>query len=228
MVDAKVPCIELDMVRECMIAAIEDYKAKREALPQKIIVYRKGESEAQVSNIRQEEVEGCWEAFTEFHRQDGGTWQPDEFAYVMHNKHSGFKFTTKKKTNPPLGTFIIGGELFPKYQFSLQSHQTELAAIRAPLYTVVNGEQMFDDEVGTTAFTSWQELIELSYQLSGLFTNWAGMHPVPAVAKYALEAAKRIGDLGLEDQEYGNFVETVRRTNMRFGEEGRPPPNYYL
>jgi hypothetical protein len=224
-INPQVPCIEGDIVRECMLAAITDYHAKRGTMPKKIVVYRKGESEGQVQNIREEEVEACWDAFD---GQQGGRWQPDEFAYVMHNKHSGFKFTTKKKSNPPLGTVVQGKLFSSKYQFSLQSHQTTLAPVRAPLYTIINGAQMFekDDAGEVTTFTSVEELIKLSFKLSGLFVNWAGMHPVPAVAKYALDAAKKVSDVGFSPQDYADFVQNVERANRHYGP--RAPPIWFL
>jgi hypothetical protein len=208
----------------------------------KVVVYRKGESEAQQKNVFEEEVEcGCWEAFRdeEFAQHNGGEsepWVPEVFAYVMHNNHSGYKFTTHDKTNPPLGTLVCyPGEkdgLLPDYQFSLQSHQTTLAPINATLYTFINGSQMLDGG-GAYPGDMVAPFAELTLDLSSLFCNWPGMHPKPAVAKYAFQAAKQVAevlDTGSDDfaSEYSAFLANVETTNAHWDQNGRAPPNWFL
>ena len=117
-------------------------------MPKKIVVFRKGESEGQKDRIREDEVSGCWEAFQEIDEN----WEPSLFTYIMWNKHSGIRFSTMDFKNPAPGT-LIHGSVTSKWQFSLQSHQTSLAAINAPLYTIINAPQMLEKKKVRLAWT---------------------------------------------------------------------------
>ena len=219
---------ESSVLRECMLEVLEDFRRCQGRLPEKIVVFRKGESEGQKDSIRQDEVSGCWEAFQEIDEN----WEPSLFTYIMWTKHSGIRFSTTDDKNPPPRTLVQGG-VTSQWQFSLQSHQTTLAAINAPLYTIINAPQMLEKKNKEPVEVPhdrdpenpWMiELPLLTLRLSALYVNYSGMHPVPAIARFAFDAAKKIGECSMSPDQFGRFKELVREDNQRPGSR----PNYYL
>jgi hypothetical protein len=91
----KQPSIDADTVKECLKAALEDCHHRTGVLPQNVIVYRCGDSDGQVENIRKEEVEdGCWEAFKDAKIQQlQPEWEPGGFAYIMVSAHTAWWHT---------------------------------------------------------------------------------------------------------------------------------------
>jgi hypothetical protein len=116
----------------------------------------------------------------------------------------------------------VRGETIKRNQFSLQSHQTKLAAINAPLYTIINWPEMLEGVDFPDAVVS--DLTVLALGLCALYTNWAGMHPKPAVCKYAMDAARQVGELGMDANEYSAFVKNIEASNH----SACPTPNWFL
>ena len=68
------------------------------------------------------------------------------------------------------------------------------------------------------------ELSLLAFRLSALYVNYSGMHPMPAIARFAFDAAKKIGECAMSPDEFSRFQELVQQDNRRPGAR----PNYYL
>ncbi|XP_071451849.1 piwi-like protein Siwi [Hetaerina americana] len=147
-------------------------------LPKKIVLYRDGVGEGQITYVFQHEVELLKQRLAAI--------------YKGHNFHLAFIVITKRintrffanTNNPPSGTVVDDVITLPhRYDFFLVSQSVKQGTVSPTSYNVIF------DNVGLTP----DKLQRLTYKLTHLYFNWSGTVRVPAPCQYAHKLAYLVG-----------------------------------
>jgi hypothetical protein len=163
----------------------------------------------------------------------------------MFNRHSGIKYTTVQNKNPPMGLLVPGRQWefnLQAHQTNLGQMKAPMCVLHCDVFICSSHLYAFcsllllfytsHNSTGRYTIINWKEMLResaevprkeiphlqsLTYQLCALYTNWPGMHPVPAIAKYTDNAAKQVAACNFSADEYDTF-----RSNMqRVTDEGK-------
>jgi len=169
-------------LKVCMQAALKNYHAVNNVLPERIIVYRDGVGDGQLETVFQHEVSqltGCFASV-------GEAYAP-KFAVIVVKKRINsrfFSFDRNQFGNPPPGTIIDTEATRPEwYDFFLVSQSVRQGTVSPTHFNVI-----YD----TTGFKP-DHLQRLSYKLCHLYYNWPGTIRVPAPCQYAHKMAFLVG-----------------------------------
>ncbi|CAE6438640.1 unnamed protein product, partial [Rhizoctonia solani] len=142
---------------DMMVERINAFKAKNNALPQRILFFRDGVSEGQFLTVRDDELPKVNAAFAKFKERDGKPYKPKLTILIAGKRHHTRFFPTKNedadKGNCKPGTVVDRGvSAVYDFDFYLQSHAGIQGTTRPTHYTVVHDENRFkaDDLQGLT------------------------------------------------------------------------------
>ncbi|KAG8224464.1 hypothetical protein J437_LFUL003187 [Ladona fulva] len=162
-----------------IIKALHKYKTYNNGhLPSKIIIYRDGVGEGQVTYVIQHEVEMLKKKLQAVYESTAY-----HMAFIIITKRINTRIFTEDR-NPPSGTIVDDVITLPhRYDFFLVSQSVRQGTVSPTSYNV-----LFDN-VGLTP----DRLQRLTYKLCHLYFNWSGTVRVPAPCQYAHKLAYLVG-----------------------------------
>lgn len=158
--------------------ALVKYKAKNNALPSCIIVYRDGVGEGQISHVHKTEVRLLQTACEQIY---GPGSVP--FAFVIVTKRISARFFApghKGPENPRPGTIIDTVVTDPtKYDFFLVSQHVRQGTVTPTHYQVIEDTLRLPPDI----------MQRLTFKLTHMYYNWSGTVRVPAPCQLAHKLA---------------------------------------
>lgn len=175
--------------------ALQKYKEKCNAFPEKIIFYRDGVGEGQIPVLMEQEVDPMLRLLDKFYK---GT----KFAYILVNKRTNarfFKQSGDRFFNPKPGTivdrvvtsheyceYVLAPNLFcivylpfSSFSFFLVAQNVGQGTVTPTHYTIlVNSTGLSTDRIQI-----------LTFKMCHLYFNWSGTVRIPAVSQYAKKLA---------------------------------------
>ncbi|XP_074604111.1 piwi-like protein 1 [Brevipalpus obovatus] len=170
-----------------LIGGLKEYRELNGKLPDRLVVYRDGVGEGQISHVYDFEVAQIREALNSVAEQDG-TRDQMKWAFIIVTKRINTKFFHKvgdrSVENPPPGT-VVDTVVTRKDRtdFYLISQSVRQGTVNPTMYTVVT-----DD-------TQWDPIHHqlMANKLCHLYFNWAGTISTPAPCQYAHKLAYLTG-----------------------------------
>lgn len=164
-----------DAVRSFILLTCYNFRKNSSAFPDKIIIYRNGESEGQIPNIFKEEIPNIKKKLSEEIYTQGNL----KMAYILVSKKVNTRFFMGDR-NPPPGTVIDDVVTLPeRYDFYIVSQCVRQGAVAPTYYNVI------EDSIRLPA----DRLQMLTYKLCHMYYNWSGTVRVPAPCQYAQKLA---------------------------------------
>ncbi|KAG8224465.1 hypothetical protein J437_LFUL003188 [Ladona fulva] len=162
-----------------IIKALHKYKAYNQgSLPKKIVIYRDGVGEGQVTYVVQHEVELLKQQMAKIY--EGRQYN---MVFIIVTKRINTRLFDNGR-NPPPGTVVDDVITLPhRYDFFLVSQSVKQGTVSPTSYNVVH------DNGGLTP----DRLQRLTYKLTHLYFNWSGTVRVPAPCQYAHKLAYLVG-----------------------------------
>lgn len=186
-----------DGLKMCMKAALSKYHEVNQCLPDRVVVFRDGVGDGQISTVQEFEVSQMKEAFSMF----GESYSPKMVVVVVQKRISTRIFqrgTAKGLGNPPPGTVV--DHTFTRkgwYDFFLVSQHVRQGTVTPTHFVVVSDTSGFKPD----------HIQRLAYKLTHMYYNWPGTIRVPAPCQYAHKLAYLVGQslhrdpsLGLADR----------------------------
>ncbi|XP_065176641.1 piwi-like protein 1 [Sycon ciliatum] len=171
----------VDGLRGCLMDAIRNYHEINHTLPDRIVVFRDGVGDGQMSTVRDYEVRQLVECFKHF----GDNYKP-RMAMVIVQKRISTRvfFRGHQLENPPPGT-VVDHTVTRKdvYDFFLVSQHVRQGTVTPTHYTVVHD---------TTGFQA-NHMQRLAYKMTHMYYNWPGTIRAPAPCQYAHKLAFLVG-----------------------------------
>ncbi|XP_046396962.1 piwi-like protein Siwi isoform X2 [Ischnura elegans] len=147
-------------------------------LPRKIVLYRDGVGEGQITYVFQHEVELLKQRLTEIYKGNHF-----HLAFIVITKRINTRFFAEGG-NPPSGTVVDDVITLPhRYDFFLVSQSVKQGTVSPTSYNVIF------DNLGLTP----DKLQRLTFKLTHLYFNWSGTVRVPAPCQYAHKLAYLVG-----------------------------------
>jgi aubergine-like protein len=166
----------------CMQAALKNYHAINNILPERIIVFRDGVGDGQLETVHLHEVRQLTDCFQAM----GAEYSP-KFAVIVVKKRINSRFFLSDRnqvSNPPPGTIIDTEATRPEwYDFFLVSQSVRQGTVSPTHFNVI-----YD----TTGLKP-DHMQRLAYKLCHLYYNWPGTIRVPAPCQYAHKMAFLVG-----------------------------------
>jgi eukaryotic translation initiation factor 2C len=108
---------------DMMVERLNAFKAKNNALPQRVLFFRDGVSEGQFLTVQKEELPEVRAAFAKFKDKDGKPYNPKLTILIAGKRHNTRFYPTKNedadKGNCKPGTVVDrGGEYLEAYYYS--------------------------------------------------------------------------------------------------------------
>ncbi|KAG9313176.1 putative argonaute-like protein [Chiua virens] len=183
-----------------MIERLKFYQNRNDGeLPERILVYRNGISDSQISCLLSTEVPAMKEAFQTFNTSSTPYSPKMTIVICSKNRRTGTWFGVDGATdgNPEAGTVVDSDVTSAnKFEFYLQAHGTAKGTARPTLYTVIY------DEIGVTA----DEIQGATHALCYMYAPATHAVSLVAPAYYADLASKR-GRCYLRGHFYGHIME---------------------
>ncbi|KAI6656672.1 piwi B [Oopsacas minuta] len=171
----------VDGLKTCLVAALRKYHDCNGVLPERIIVYRDGVGDGQMSTVNDYEVPqllSCFESFLDYH---------PKFATVVVQKRINTRIFVQiggAADNAPPGSIVDHTiTRMGWYDFFLVSQHVRQGTVTPTHYNVV-----YD-----TSGLKPDHMQRLSYKLTHLYYNWPGTVRVPAPCQYAHKLAFLVG-----------------------------------
>lgn len=172
----------MDGLKMCMAAALKKYHEINGALPTRIVIYRDGVGDGQLSAVFEHEIPQLIECF-----KTAGTDYNPGCAVIVVKKRINSRFfdaTGQNLANPPPGTVIDSAVTRPEwYDFFLVSQSVRQGTVTPTHYNIVW------DSTGLKV----DHFQRLTYKLCHLYYNWPGTIRVPAPCQYAHKLAFLVG-----------------------------------
>ncbi|EFN76064.1 Piwi-like protein 1 [Harpegnathos saltator] len=150
------------------------YQAHNRTLPARILIYRDGVGEGQVSLVLQREIVDLRKKLNELY---GGEKYRMSFIIVTKRVNTRFFFN---KQNPPTGTVVDDVVTSPiKYDFFIVSQQVRNGTVTPTLYSVIYDNINLDPD----------KMQRLTYKLTHMYFNCTNTVRVPAPCHYAHKLA---------------------------------------
>jgi aubergine-like protein len=162
------------MVKE---ALARYYATNDSTKPDCIIIYRDGVGTSQFQTVVNDEIPQVVEGIKNF----DPAWKP-QLVCVLVNKRVNNRFFYEDR-NPPPGTLVDSGPVWPFYNFFMFSQNTISGTSTPTQYSVVYDESQIRPET----------LQLLTYRLCHMYYNWTGGIRVPAPCQYAHKLAFLVG-----------------------------------
>lgn len=178
----------VDSLLICMKAALTSYNSINGALPQKILVYRDGVGDGQISAVIQHEVaqiKNCVNMF--YGTGTSESIKPAQLGVIIVRKRINTKIFIRNSSgisNPLPGT-IVDNTITrnERPNFYLVSQCVGQGTVNPTHYIIALNESGLNVD----------QIQRLSYKLTHLYANWAGTIRVPAPCQYAHKLAYLAG-----------------------------------
>lgn len=165
-----------------MRKALRAYYDEHQELPDRIMIYRDGVGDGQLSYVQTVEVEGIRKELEDIYEKRSKGVKP-KWAYVIVNKRLNTRFF-KGNFNPQPGTVIDDVVTLPdRHDFFLISQSVNQGTVSPTSYTVLN------NNIGL----STDKLQMLTYKWTHCYYNWSGTTRVPGVCMLAKKLAGLVG-----------------------------------
>ncbi|CAF1161007.1 unnamed protein product [Adineta ricciae] len=172
----------IDGLTRCMADALREYHRNNDCLPEKIVIYRDGVGDGQLSVVAEHELRQIIETFPKI--SEG--YEP-KLAVVVVKKRGNTRFFQqdgRNVQNPPPGTVIDHTVTNADwYDFYLISQCARQGTIAPTHYNVIWDRTNFKVD----------HMQRLTFKLCHLYYNWPGTIRVPAVCQYAHKLAFLVG-----------------------------------
>ncbi|XP_074604112.1 piwi-like protein 1 [Brevipalpus obovatus] len=166
-----------------LIGGLKEYQSHNGRLPDRLIIYRDGVSEGQISYVYDFEMAQIKTALNSIIEPDKIKW-----SFIIVTKRGNTRFFYKLDpgtfVNPPSGT-VVDTVVTRKerYDFYLISQSVQKGTVNPTMYNII------EDTTGWLPFHHQQ----LAYKLCHLYFNWTGTINVPAPCRYAHKLAYLTG-----------------------------------
>ena len=171
----------LDAIKTCMTSALRNYLKLNGYLPERIILYRDGVGDGQLSIVKEHEIPQFIECFDSFENYN------PKFAVIVVKKRINTRIFLEQDgslTNPPPGTLIDTEVTKPEwYDFFLVAQSVRQGTVTPTHYNVLHD----------TSGLRPDHLQRLTYKLCHLYYNWQGTVRVPSPCQYAHKLAFLVG-----------------------------------
>ncbi|XP_014773732.1 piwi-like protein 1 isoform X1 [Octopus bimaculoides] len=172
----------IDGLKTCLIGALKKYHEMNHILPKRIVVFRDGVSDSQLSVVSGYEVEQLSKCFQHF----GDTYSPLLSVIIVQKRVNTRIFINRRNQvdNPAPGT-IVDHSITRKnwYDFFLVSQHVRQGTVTPTHYIVVHD----------TSAMKVDHVQRLTYKMTHLYYNWPGTIRVPAPCQYAHKLAYLVG-----------------------------------
>ncbi|NXJ77374.1 PIWL1 protein, partial [Trogon melanurus] len=172
----------VDGLKTCMQTALRDWFKWNKCLPSRIIVYRDGVGDGQLSTLVNYEVP----QFLDCLKSVGKDYNPKLTVIVVKKRVSTRLFAKSGGAlqNPPPGTVVDVGVTRPEwYDFFIVSQAVRNGCVAPTHYNVI-----YD-----TSRLKPDHIQRLTYKLCHMYYNWSGVIRVPAPCQYAHKLAFLVG-----------------------------------
>ncbi|GAB1601208.1 piwi-like protein 1 [Argonauta hians] len=173
----------IDGLKTCLIGALKKYHEMNHMLPKRIVVFRDGVSDSQLSVVSGYEVEQLSKCFQHF----GDNFSPLLSVIIVQKRINTRIYINQGRNsvgNPAPGT-IVDHSITRKnwYDFFLVSQHVRQGTVTPTHYIVVHD----------TSGMKVDHIQKLTYKMTHLYYNWPGTIRVPAPCQYAHKLAYLVG-----------------------------------
>lgn len=178
-------------------SACEHYKLNNGQYPEKLVIYRDGISDGQLSMVKDHEIPQIEKAFSMI----DANYKPSLTVIIVKKRGSTrfFANTRGALSNPPCGsvidTVVSRAEWF---DFYLISQCVTQGTVNPTHYNVIH------DTLGIKA----EHYQKLSFKLTHMYYNWPGTIRVPATCQYAHKLAFLVGQ-SLHKEHHGSLCDKL-------------------
>ncbi|XP_046741985.1 piwi-like protein Siwi [Diprion similis] len=166
-----------DTISTNICKALHAYRARNNALPQRIVIYRDGVGEGQVPYVYEHEVVQLKDRLAQVYGE-----QEFRLAFIIVTKRIKTRLFLQKR-NPPPGTVVDDVITNPeKYDFFIVPQSVRQGSVSPTSFSVIS------DNVGLEA----DKLQRLTYKMCHMYYNWSGTVRVPAPCQYAHKLAFQV------------------------------------
>uniref|UniRef100_A0A3P8WK61 Piwi-like RNA-mediated gene silencing 1 n=1 Tax=Cynoglossus semilaevis TaxID=244447 RepID=A0A3P8WK61_CYNSE len=172
----------MDGLKMALNGALKDYLRFNHCLPSRIIVYRDGVGDGQLSSVVNFEVAQILDSI----KSIGEDYAPKLSVVVVKKRISSrfFAYINGRVSNPPPGTVVDTEVTRPEwYDFYIVSQAVRMGSVAPTHYNVV-----YD-----TSGLKPDHMQRLTYKLCHMYFNWQGIIRVPAPCQYAHKLAFLVG-----------------------------------
>lgn len=163
-------------------SACEQFKKVNNFYPEKIIIYRDGVGDGQLSMVKEHEIPQIERAFSMI---DSG--YTPHLSVIIVKKRGNSRFFAangNKLANPPYGTIIDTVVTRAEWQdFYLISQYVRQGTVNPTHYNVIHD----------TSVLKTDHFQKLTFKLTHMYYNWPGTIRVPSVCQYAHKLAFLVG-----------------------------------
>lgn len=183
-----------------IIRAMQKYFEKNKKIPKRIIIYRDGVGDGQLSYVYKTEVDQIKTLCKQIYKE------VPAMAFIIVKKRISTRFfmpNDKAKTymNPPPGTVVDSGVTDPTmYDFFLVSQNSRFGTVTPTHYNVIED---------TLYEWSPDKMQRLTYKLTHMYYNWSGTIRVPApcqlahkLAFFTAQTLQKAASVGLDELLY--------------------------
>jgi len=173
----------IDLLKPAFVKAIKEYYKANHAWPEKILVFRDGVGDSQLSIIAKYEATQFKDTF----RHVAVDYNPS-FGFVVVQKRINtriFQLGGKVPENPAPGT-VLDHTVTKRdwYDFFLVSQHVGQGTVSPTHYIVVHDNTGLKPDI----------IQKISYKLTHMYYNWPGTVRVPAPCQYAHKLAYQVGE----------------------------------
>ncbi|KAH0547230.1 piwi-like protein Ago3 [Cotesia glomerata] len=181
----------VDVLRACFVSALTAYRKARGEYPNRIVVYRDGVGDGQLSTVAGYEVEQLSKTFA----MVDASYSPKLTVVIVQKRINTrvMALRGQRLDNPPPGT-IVDSEVTRRnwYDFFLVPQTARQGTVTPTHYVVLRDDAEFKTDY----------IQRLTYKMCHLYYNWPGTIRVPAPCQYAHKLANLVGQsIGSEPSE---------------------------
>jgi len=161
-----------------ILKCVRAWKKENGHFPERIIFYRDGVGEGDLTFVFQVEMRGVQDSLNDYYLKAGVA--APKFTFIVVNKRVNTRLMTLQPDNPPPGTVVDDIVTFPeRFDFYLIATSARQGTVSPCSYNVLHDGQ----ELGA------ERLQRLTYKMCHLYYNWSGTVAVPAPCQYAHKLA---------------------------------------
>jgi len=173
----------IDALKPAFVRAIKEFYKANHAWPEKILVFRDGVGDSQLSIVARYEAEQFRDTF----RHISTDYTPS-FGFIVVQKRINtriFALGGKNPDNPAPGT-VLDHTVTKRdwFDFFLVSQHVGQGTVSPTHYIVVHDNTGLKPDI----------LQKISYKLTHMYYNWPGTVRVPAPCQYAHKLAYQVGE----------------------------------
>ena len=168
-------------IRDIISDCLSGYGKENNSLPDRVIILKKGCSEAQIDVFAKKEIDDIKSVFKEVPE-----YKP-QLIYVILDKHSKQKFFLNKNrniANPLYGTLVNTKAVSKNFDFYLISQHCNRGTVKPAYYRVLYNDSTLEEGM----------IQEFFYVQSFNYMNWSGSIRVPSALQYAEKLVKFVSE----------------------------------